>query len=245
MLADPRANMKPTDDPRDLLVNGILAEVTRLFAPDWNVFDKVLIVGAQATDQFGGGSFQVPVGDSKKNLPVAVVDVLSPFSNVCQELGHTFALDHEMDTGIDDYMSPYSVMSSEGYGSARSSFERPVDNRLPAGKPTLQDVSFVVTPDVQRIIGPYITPVQFSVKAMGTFNDPQTVYHVPDSMATQPHAFRLTAVFPRTSAQPQLRLGAFDRWIAGSAGGDRHPRAQSEHQACHVRGPDSACKYEW
>ena len=181
-------------DPRVTLVNGVIAAVTKAFSPDWNVFDKILIVGAQKTDQFGGGLYQVPVGDSQKNVPAAVVDVLSPFSNICQELGHAFGLDHELNYKGDEYKSPYSVMSSEGYGDARSSFERPVDSRLPIGKPVPPKISAVNTQDVQRIIGPYITPVQFSLKGMGTFNDPQTVYRVPNSYATAPHTFRLTAV---------------------------------------------------
>jgi hypothetical protein len=194
VLTDPRINMPPGADPRVTLVNGVVAAVTKAYSPDWNVFDRILIVGAQATDQFGGGPFAVPVGGSQKMLLTAVVDVLSPFSNVCQELGHAFGLDHELNYKGDEYSSPYSVMSSEGYGGARSSFERPVDARLPVGKPVPPKISAVATQDVQRIIGPYITPVQFAVKNMGSFNDPQTVYRVPETYATAPHTFRLTAV---------------------------------------------------
>src|SRR6185312_13937112 len=46
-FADPRNNAKPGEDPRVVLVDGILAEITRLFSPDWSIFKNVLIVGAQ------------------------------------------------------------------------------------------------------------------------------------------------------------------------------------------------------
>ncbi|MEP6873796.1 MAG: hypothetical protein ABI887_05485 [Burkholderiales bacterium] len=206
VLADPRINMPAGADPRDRLVKGVIAEVTRAFSPDWSVFDKLLIVGAQATDQFGGGPFQVSVGQDQKNVLVAVVDVLSPFSNVCQELGHAFALDHELNYQGDEYRSPYSVMSSEGYGGSSSSFERPVDARLPVGKPVPPNISRVQTQDVQRIIGPYITPVQFSLKNMGTFNDPQTVHRVPDSYGTAPYTFHLTAVDACIDSWPNRKM---------------------------------------
>lgn len=206
VVADPRITGAANNVNRPLLVNAILAEVTRAYSPDWNTFDKVLIVGAQRLDQFGGGSYQVPVGGGTKNVSVAVVDVLSPFSNVCQELGHAFGLEHEMNTGNDEYQSPYSVMSSESYGGGRPSFERAVMAQLPVGKPRPSpEISAVNTQDVQRIVGPYITPVQFSVANMGTFNDPQTVYQVPVSIATQPHSFRLTAVDACIDSWPMRR----------------------------------------
>src|SRR5678810_705920 len=118
----------------------------------------------------------------------AVVDVLSPFSNMCQEVGHAFSLEHELNTLGDEYQSPYSVMSSELYGGNNSSFERPPDPRLPIGKPKASpNVSNVNTNDVQRIIGPYITPAQFSAANMGSFNDPNTVHQVPSNFNITPH----------------------------------------------------------
>lgn len=206
VLKDPRVDLAAGADPRQALVDGVLAEVTRAFSPDWNVFDKALIVGAQQTDQFGGGGpYQVPTANGMKTIQAAVVDVLSPFSNICQELGHAFALDHELNYRSDEYQSPYSVMSSELYGGSTSSFERPVDSRLPVGKPVPPDISAVNTQDVQRIIGPYITPVQFSRKNLGSFNDPQTVYRVPESYGATPHTFRLTAVDACIDSWPSRR----------------------------------------
>ncbi|MEO6289195.1 MAG: hypothetical protein ABIO76_04715, partial [Ginsengibacter sp.] len=131
-LADPRDNAKPGENPRTVLVDGVLAEITRLFSPDWSIFKNVLIVGAQQTDQFGGGD---PHKVGNTMVLAAVVDVLSPFSNICQEVGHAFSLEHELSTLGDEYQSPYSVMSSELYGGNQSSFERPPDPSLPIGKP--------------------------------------------------------------------------------------------------------------
>jgi hypothetical protein len=202
-LADPRDKAKPTDDPRRVLVDGVLAEITRLFSPDWSIFKNVLIVGAQATDQFGGGGPH-KVGDTL--VLAAVVDVLSPFSNTCQELGHSFRLEHELDVLGVEYESPYSVMSSESYGGNPTSYERPVDPRLPVGKPTPPNISHVNTGDVQRIIGPYITPAQFSAANTGSFNDPNTVHAVPANFNTTPHTFRLNAFDAGVDAWPNRKI---------------------------------------
>ncbi len=202
-LADPRNNAKPGEDPRVVLVDGVLAEITRLFSPDWSVFKNVLIVGAQQTDQFGGGS---PHKVGNTMVLAAVVDVLSPFSNMCQEVGHSFTLDHELNTLDDDYQSPYSVMSSELYGDNKSSFQRPPDSLLPIGKKPLPNISKVDTDDAQRIIGPYITPAQFSAANMGSFNDPNTVHQVPPSFNTTPHTFRLTAYDAGIDAWPNRKV---------------------------------------
>jgi|GEM_PF-5799220 len=203
-LADPRDKAKPGEDPRTVLVDGVLAEITRLFSPDWSIFKNVLIVGAQQTDQFGGGGPH-KVGDTM--VLAAVVDVLSPFSNICQEVGHAFGLEHELNILGDEYQSPYSVMSSELYGGNDSSFERSPDARLPIGKPKASpNVSDVNTNDVQRIIGPYITPAQFSAANMGSFNDPGTVHQVPSSFNSTPHTFRLTAYDAGVDAWPNRKV---------------------------------------
>ena len=203
-LADPRDKAKPGEDRRTVLVDGVLAEITRLFSPDWSIFKNVLIVGAQQTDQFGGGGPH-KVGDTM--VLAAVVDVLSPFSNICQEVGHSFSLDHELDTLGVDYESPYSVMSSEKYGDNKSSYERPVDARLPVGKPKASsNVSTVITNDVQRIIGPYITPAQFSAANTASFNDPNTVHQIPASFNTTPYSFRLNAFDAGIDSWPNRKI---------------------------------------
>jgi hypothetical protein len=193
VMDDPRPNKPADKNERDYLVDEVIKKVTADSSPDWNVFSRLLICFAQATDQFGGGSYKVPLQDGDKYIPAAVVDNFSPFSNICQELGHTFGLDHEFDGKVTDYTSPYSVMSSESYGGAQSSFQRPVNAALPVGNPPKPLATGVFTNDVQRVIGPYITPAQFVLKNMGMFSQGKTVYFVPGSYATAPHNFRLMA----------------------------------------------------
>jgi hypothetical protein len=193
-IDDPRINIPKDGDVRQYLVNGVTAEVKRLFTPDWNVFDRLLIVFAQPTDLFGGGSFVLPIGDGQKMVPVAVCDIASPFSDICQEVGHSFGLDHEVDTDGNEYKSPYSCMSSEGYGGATTSIERAEIAGFPTGTMSTPDNSHVVTNDVERIVGPYITPVQIYKSAMGVFNDPASIYQVPATYETAPVSFRLNAI---------------------------------------------------
>src|SRR5947199_9374250 len=53
-LPDPRDKAKPGEDRRTVLVDGVLAEITRLFSPDCSIFKNVVLVGTQQTDQFRG-----------------------------------------------------------------------------------------------------------------------------------------------------------------------------------------------
>jgi hypothetical protein len=196
-MNDPRpAQPPPGTDIRRNLVDGVTAEITRLFKPNWMEFSHLLIWFAQPTDLFGGGQFSVPTdeGRSQKWIPAAVCDIASPFSSICQEVGHAFGLDHEVDWTGAEYMSPYSSMSSEVYGDQLSSFERPADSRLPVGTAPGPNVTHVVTTDVQRVIGPYITPVQFYSGTLGVFNQPGSLIHVPASYAWTPYSFYLSAV---------------------------------------------------
>ena len=189
--ARPTANPPTQGNQRQALVDSALAEITRLYGNNWNDFDRAILVFAQATDLFGGGSYQVPVGDGPpKSIPAAVCDIASSFDQVVQEVGHTFGLNHEIDTLGDEYMSPYSCMSSQKYGNTvpGPSFQRPADARLPRGT----DANLL---DPQLTVGPYMTPSQFFVAtSMPAFQDPNTVYRIPASYDTAPHTFRLTAV---------------------------------------------------
>lgn len=205
-MDDPRVNTPAGGDLRQYLVDGVTAEVTRLYKPDWKVFDSMLICFAQMTDLFGGGAFPVPVDGGQKYLTAAVCDIASPFSSICQEVGHAFGLDHEVDQAGNEYMSPYSSMSSESYGGATSSFQRPEDPRLPKGTMPGPDTSAVVTNDVQRIIGPYMTPVQIYNKGMGVFKMTKSVYQLPDSYHNTPHSFRLIALDQAIDTWPQQQV---------------------------------------
>lgn len=180
------------------LVNDVLQEVTRQFHPDWSPIGQVLLVFAQQTDLFGGGSpHNVTTGDTQKPVYAAVCDLQSSFDQIVQEVGHAFGFDHEVNLAGTDYMSPYSAMSSQSYGNKSPSFTRPVDAQLPQGFDP-NDASH----DPQRDIGPYMTPAQFAHAATGAFDADGTVLHVPSSCKTTPFSFSLTALDVALNAWP-------------------------------------------
>lgn len=198
-LGDPRADTTLGADQRERLVRGVLNEVTRVSDPDWDLFDQFIICFAQMTDMFGGGSYALKTraGSDRAQITGAVIDIASSFDGICQEVGHAFGLDHELDQAGNDYGCPYSTMSSSGQGS---SFERPVDVRLPAGVPPPPGSG-----DPQRIVGPYIPPVHFYVRNFGAFVHPDSVHQVPASYAQSPISVRLEAVDKGISAWPQRK----------------------------------------
>ena len=164
--------------------------------PDWDLFDQFLICFAQPTDMFGGGPFTLKTrpGSNRSLIKGAVIDISSPFDGICQELGHAFGIEHELDFAGNEYGCPYSVMSASGQGS---SFERPVDARLPAGvMPAGKPADFFgpATTDPQRVVGPYIPAVQFYVTAFGPFKHPDSIVQVPASYAVSPFTFRIEAL---------------------------------------------------
>jgi hypothetical protein len=199
VLNDPRNDGALGTDARERLVRGVLNEVTRVSDPDWDLFDQFIICFAQATDMFGGGSYALKTrpGSDRTAITGAVIDIASNFDGICQEVGHAFGLDHELDWAGNEYGCPYSTMSSSDQGS---SFVRPVDARLPVGVPLPPD-----TGDPQRIVGPYIPAVHFHVRSFGAFVHPDTVYQVPASYVQSPVSFRLEALDKGVSAWPQRK----------------------------------------
>ena len=129
VLNDPRMG---SGNVRDQLVRAVLNEVDRVVEAGLNLFDRCIIFFAQSTDLFGGGAHQAPNG---KLIATAVFDLASGFDQVCQEVGHTFGLKHELgawyydDYGkyTNEYGCPYSVMSA----AKNFSFSRAPDPRLP------------------------------------------------------------------------------------------------------------------
>lgn len=205
VVNDNRDDASLGGDQRDRLVWSVLDEVTRLFDPDWDLFDQFLICFAQQTDMFGGGAYRLKTrpGSDRAWITGAVVDIMSPFDSICQEVGHGFGFDHELGVLGEEYGCPYSVMSSSGQGS---SFERPVDSRLPTGTMVPGASPFgVATNDPQRIVGPYIPSVHFYVAGFGPFKHPDSVIEVPQSFATSPSAFRLDALDKGVAAWPQRK----------------------------------------
>ena len=67
-------------------------------------------------------------------------------------------------------------MSSEVYGDATISVERSERPGFSKGTMSIPTISNIVTNDVERIIGPYVTPAQIYKSAMGVFTDPARVY---------------------------------------------------------------------
>lgn len=207
VVDDPRSKMPPGADGRDLLVRAVLDQVTAMSDPDWDLFDQFVMYFAQPTDMFGGGSYALKTrpGSDRSSITGAVIDISSPFDGICQEVGHAFGIEHELNFGGVEYGCPYSVMSSSGQGS---SFERPVDVRLPVGvmpvgKPA--DYFGPATNDPQRVVGPYIPAAQFYVTGFGPFKHPDSVVLVPPSYAQSPFTFRLEALDKAVTSWPQRR----------------------------------------
>jgi len=199
VVNDPRTGAA---DDRDRLVRAVLGAVDQASHPDWNQFDRCIIFFAQQTDLFGGGTHRAPNG---KLISAAVFDLQSGFDQTCQEVGHTFGLQHELGAWYYDsygnytneYGCPYSVMSAAG----DHSFERAIDPRLPGTLPT----------DPQRTVGPYVPTVHLyinqyrAVNPNGVFNHPDTVTYVPVTYEHTPANVRLYARDAAIGAWPARR----------------------------------------
>jgi hypothetical protein len=216
VLKDPR---KGQPDDRDQLVRATLNEVNRVSKPNWDQFDRCIIFFAQPTDLFGGGSHTAPNG---KAITAAVFDLASGFDQACQEVGHTFGLQHELGAWFYDsygnytneYGCPYSVMSAQ----ADLSFNRAPDPRLPG-------VAGPTNP--QRVIGPYLPAAHLyineyhPVNLSGVFNHPDTVTYLPATYGSSPATVRLFARDAAIAAWPSRRtvLAVLPPILAG---GDTH-----------------------
>jgi hypothetical protein len=157
-ITDPRIGTAPGNGPqRSALVNGSIAAATSQVSPDWDHTDIVMFWHAQPTDMFGGGSYAVPLRrGGTKNIPATVVDIASPFDSACQELGHSFGLNHEVDDAGRDYASPYSVMSARHV----TEFVRAAGAPLPDGIKILDPNDPMFNNPAQRIIGPALPAAQ-------------------------------------------------------------------------------------
>ena len=200
VVTDPR---KGQADGRDQLVRAVLNEVNRVSKPNWDLFDRCIIFFAQSTDLFGGGTHKAPNG---KMITAAVFDVNSGFDQVCQEVGHTFGLHHELGAWYwdsygnytNEYGCPYSVMSADG----DLSFERGPDPKLPG---------VAVPTHPQRVIGPYLPTAHLyinqyrAVNPNGVFNHPDTVKYLPATYEHTPASVRLVARDKAIAAWPTRR----------------------------------------
>ncbi|MDH6244424.1 hypothetical protein [Mycobacterium sp. OTB74] len=201
VLDDPRPG---ASDPRDQLVRAVLDEVDRSSHPNWNLFDRCIINFAQTTDLFGGGAHRAPNG---KLILAAVFDVNSRFDEACQEVGHTFNLQHELGGSwyyswgslTNEYECPYSVMSA---ATMDLTWTRKIDPRLPgAARPELP----------QNVVGPYVPAVHLyinqygAVNPSGAFNNVYSVNYVPATYEHTQVSLELVARDVAIAAWPNRR----------------------------------------
>jgi hypothetical protein len=258
VMDDPRVGAAPDNDSqRRALVNGAVAAATTQVSPDWDNTDILLLWYAQPTDMFGGGSYPVPLsGGGMKNIPATVVDIESPFNGACQELGHSFGFQHEVDDVNTEYASPYSVMSARRWIDAE--FLRPSDARLPDGmKLTNTSDQFFNQPG-QHIVGPALAAAQLF--RFPAFRDSPQVIHLSGSYAQSPAQVKLfalnytvrvpegplpvLAVFPSNKGDGRLFTAEFRRGGLGYDGCIGQPGKIKTGLVIHSINPDGRIRYE-
>ena len=197
VVPDPDPNSAlPVD--RGVLVDGTVAEIIKQLKPKWEDFDIIFLWFAQRTDLFGGGTKMVTLQDgSTKTLNVTVADSDSRFDGVCQELGHSFGLQHEITVAGGEYASPYSVMSAM---DERVEFERAADSRLPDGiQMPATDVQRFIGKFSQRIIGPSLPTVQ--LYRFPWFTNSPFVLELPDCLVSRTAAKIFALDYSRQRSQ--------------------------------------------
>lgn len=190
VVKDPRPGVaKDNLSQRTALTDAVVEAATEQLKPDWDDTDILLIWFAQATDAFGGGTSAVTLRDgTTKLIPVTVVDTITPFDVACQELGHSYGLNHEVDADAREYASPYSVMSARGV----TEFLRPSDPRFPDGGILTKPGEPWVGSGANRIVGPSLTAAQLYREP--PFRDSPSVIHLDGSYAQKPVKRRLYAL---------------------------------------------------
>lgn len=201
VVNDPRQGQK---DDRDRLVRAVLDAAEQAFHPNWNQFDRCIIFFAQApTDLFGGGTHIAPNG---KLITAAVFDTASGFDQVCQEVGHTFGLHHELGAW---YYDAYGNYTNE-YGCPDSVMSAASDLSVDRGpNPLLPSAAGPTNP--QRSVGPYLPTAHLyinqyhAVNPAGTFNHPDTVTYLSTTYENTPAQVRLYARDEAIGAWPNRR----------------------------------------
>lgn len=154
VMSDPRGRPEALANPRAALVSAAIDAATNKVKPDWEGTDILLLLFAQPTEYFGGGTAQVPLRDGgTKTVRVTVVDVQTRFADCCQELGHSLGFNHEVNAAGGEYASPYSCMSS---ATSTAMFVRGADPALPDGLPLPAENGI----PAQRIVGAMLTGAQ-------------------------------------------------------------------------------------
>lgn len=208
VLDDPRNGVTGGNDViRPALVNGCIKAASEQVSPDWAATDIVLLWFAQATDAFGGGSADVPLGNgSTKRVRTTVLDIDSTFGICCQELGHAFGLSHEVDAAGNEYASPYSCMSARtnALESARAS-----DPRLPDGDPIRASSDAFFQRPAQLVFTPLLPAAQ--MVRFPAFGETSQVLRLGTSYAAKPSRVRLHALNHRVRTEEPPALVALFR----------------------------------
>jgi hypothetical protein len=241
---------------RGALVQGAIDKATALVSPDWDNTDIVMIWYAQITDLFGGGTCTVPLkGGGTKDIRATVVDIGSPFDAACQELGHSFLLNHELDAAGSEYASPYSVMSAR---KEAGEFLRPPDARLPDGLKIARRDDWYFNQPASRIIGPLLAAAQ--LYNFPAFRDSPQVIHLSGSYAKSPalvtlYALNYTvrvppgplpvlAVFPSNKGDGRLFTVELRRGGLGYDAAIGTPGGPVAGLVVHSINPDGRIRYE-
>jgi hypothetical protein len=163
-----------TNDGRGPLQDAVVKAATQV---DWAHTDVLLIWLARPTGWWGGGWVSVPgPGGGQKDIRATVIDSITPFDAACQELGHGFGLEHELDADGKEYRSPYSVMSARTYGSKRVSWLRKSVAELPDGDLNKQSPYQGIPSNL--IVGPLLPGAHLYRDAR--FRDSSSVVNVRD-----------------------------------------------------------------
>lgn len=198
VMSDPRPAAPA--NPREALVGAAIDAATRQVNPDWAHTDILMLWFAQKTDYFGGGTAIVHFGLGgvlAKEISVTVVDTETPFDGVCQELGHSFGLQHEVDAEGNDYRSPYSVMSAR---AETGRFLRPADPELPDGAAVTDPKESFVGQPSQHIVGPVLAAAQLYREAR--FRESPSVIRLSAGYGNCPVRLRLYALNYRVTEPP-------------------------------------------
>jgi hypothetical protein len=259
VMDDPRAGVASDNNSRrSALVKGAIAAATSQVSPDWDNTDILMLWYAQPTDMFGGGSFPVPLsGGGTKDIPVTVVDIASPFNGACQELGHSFGFQHEVDDVGADYASPYSVMSARRWADD-AEFLRPFDARLPDGLKMVDTNDHFFNKPAQHIAGPALAAAQLF--RFPDFRDSPQVIHLSGSYAQNPAKVKLfalnytvrvphgplpvLAVFPSNKGDGRLFTAEFRRGGHGYDAAIGQPGKLETGLVIHSINPDGRIRYE-
>ncbi|GAB2829821.1 hypothetical protein [Lentzea nigeriaca] len=234
-----------TNDKRGDLHSAVVKAATQV---DWQHTDILLIWLARPTGWWGGGTVSVPVPGGEKEIAVTVVDSITPFDAACQEVGHSYGLEHELGLdGTSDYGSPYSMMSARIYGlpiQFQPSFIRAPKPELPDGGPNKQAPH--VGQPANRIVGPMLPAAQLYREPV--FRVSSSVVHVRDFPATaRLHAINYVSPGsgkPVLLAVPSLKRDGRMFFVELRQRRGYDSAIRFEGLAVHSRNPDGRIKYE-